>query len=470
MDVGFPSVYLAVLSILGLYGLYVIGDLIRYRYASYKAGCSVPVRYRHRDPVFGLDLFLKRITAMKEGVWLDVDPYLFSNYGKTVLTNAWGKKQYVTMDPKNIQTIVATEVDKFGAAPMNSAVARPFLGEGVLSTDGARWKYSRQLINPIFSRAQVSEFSTFEIHVRRMIDRIPRDGSTVDLQPLCKSLYLDSTTEFIFGKSANSQSPELSNAIAGRLSEIFDDALRGMLTKFLFGKLSFLVRSEKTWLRQCAEVHAIIDNYIEEDIEERKKVAVESPDTPYKYVLLKELFKAIDDKLFIRNKLMNIFFPVQDLAVVLTNNTVFLLNVISETLRIFSPVVRSWKTCLSPAVLPHGGGPLGNDPILLEPGDQVDMAFGSMHMDADIWGADAHEFKPDRWQGRRQDWGYIPFFGGRRICPAQQHVLTNAAYILARLMQEFSACENRDPCYEYLSTQVFTKQSRNGSKVSFVPV
>ncbi|CAD6442782.1 26ee98d6-363a-4914-8206-101c1f95f393 [Sclerotinia trifoliorum] len=406
------------------------------------------------------------------------------------------------MDPRNIQTVLATEVDKFGAAPMNYAVSRPLLGEGIMNTDGARWKLSRQFINPIFTRAQVSELSTFEIHVRRMIDRIPRDGSTIDLQPLCKALYLDSTTEFIFGKSANSLSPETSNVIARRLPEIFDDALRSMLTRFLLSKFKFLARNEKAWARQCAEVHSIIDNYIEEDIEERKK-AVESQDTPYKYVLLRELSKATHDKLFIRNELMNIFFPARDSAAVLTSNAVFLLarhpnewnkardevlsigaekltfeklkslkcvhHVINETLRMFSPVVRSWKTCLSPAVLPHGGGPLGKDPILLEAGDQVDMAFGSMHMDKDIYGSDAHEFKPDRWEGRKQDWGYIPFLGGRRICPARQNVLTDVSYVLVRLMQEFKACENRDPCHEYLSTQVFTKESRNGCKVSFVP-
>lgn len=98
------------------------------------------------------------------------------------------------------------------------------------------------------------------------------------------------------------------------------------------------------------------------------------------------------------------------------------------------------------------------------------MAFGSMHIDPEIWGPDALEFKPDRWEGRKVDWGYIPFLGGRRICPAQQNVLTDVTYVLARLMQEFRVCENRDETYEYLSTQVFTKESRNGCKVSFVPV
>ncbi|KAJ8065336.1 hypothetical protein OCU04_006024 [Sclerotinia nivalis] len=483
------NLYSITLSIIGIFALYVIGDLLRYRYAMYKAGCKPATRYRHKDPIFGLDLFLKRIDAMEEGIWLDIDPYLFSNYGKTVLTNSWGTKQYVTKDSRNIQTILTTEVGNFGAAPMNYAVTKPFLGEGIMTTDGARWKLSRQFINPIFSRAQVSELSTFENHVRKMIDHIPRDGSMIDMQPLSKSLYLDSTTEFIFGKSANSLTPDTSNVITRRLPELFDDALRGMLTRFLLGKFRFLAPNKKAWRKKC---------------ERHCREEEDSSDTPYKYVLLRELAKATDDKLFIRNELMHIYFPARDSAAVLTSNAIFLLprhpdewnkareevlgigeekltfeklksmkclqHIVSETLRIFSPVVRSWKTCLKPTILPHGGGPQGTSPFLLEAGDQVDMAFGSMHIDPDIWGTDALEFKPDRWEGRKVDWGYIPFLGGRRICPAQQNVLTDVSYVLARLMQEFSVCENRNECFEGLSTQVFTKESSNGCRVSFVPV
>ncbi|PQE29617.1 cytochrome P450 protein [Rutstroemia sp. NJR-2017a BBW] len=309
----------------GLYVLYVLWSSARYRYAMHKAGCSTPVQYHHRDPVFGLDLFMKRIQAMKDGTWLDIDDYLFSNYGKTVQTNYFGKKQYATMDSQNIQTVLATQVDKFGSAPMNYEPTKLFLGEGIINTDGARWKRSRQLINPIFTRAQVSELSSFEVHVRKFLDKIPRNGSTVDFQPLCKMLYLDSTTEFLFGKSANSLSPETSSLFARRLPEVFDDALRGMLTRFLLGKFKFLAPGGKEWREKCAEVHAIIDHYIEEDIEAQKNESTNPSDTPYSYVLLRELAKTTDDRLAIRNELMNIFFPARDSAAVLTSNAIFLL-------------------------------------------------------------------------------------------------------------------------------------------------
>jgi hypothetical protein len=56
--------------------------------------------------------------------------------------------------------------------------------------------------------------------------------------------------------------------------------------------------------------------------------------------------------------------------------------------------------------------------------------------------------------------------GGKRICPAQQNVLTDVAYILVRLLREFKGLENRDEYFEYMNKIVFTRESRNGVKLA----
>ncbi|CAG8972831.1 hypothetical protein HYALB_00001250 [Hymenoscyphus albidus] len=490
-----PS-FTLILLIACCYPIYQLWKSISYRWAVRKAGCSLPKRYKHIAPFWGLDLVKKRVESMKLGNKLALDNYLFSTYGKTVQTNSWGTKQYVTMDPQNIQTICATHVDKFGAAPLNSAISQPFLGDGIMNTDGAQWKRSRNLLNPVFARSQIAELSSFEVHLNRLIEMIPLD-TTVDMQPLFKMLFLDANTEFIFGKSANSLAPETSSPIARRLPTTFDAALRGMRRRFILGKLGFLAGGNKEYARNCRETHEIVDSFVDEECElqklEREKgdQNLNSQTTPYNYVLLKELVRTTDDRKFVRNELMNVFFPARDTAATMTGNIVFLLArhpkvwdtlreeflsigdrhlnfellksmkylqaVMNEGLRILNPVARSWKTCLEACVLPHGGGPTGKDPILVQPGDQVDMAFGALHIDPDIWGEDALEFKPERWAGLKQSWNFIPFLGGRRICPAQQNILTDMSYVLVRLMQRFKTCRNRDDCMEYVEEFVFTK-------------
>ncbi|PMD38396.1 cytochrome P450 alkane hydroxylase-like protein [Hyaloscypha variabilis F] len=472
----FKDGVLAILaSAIFIYFLYYTFKELSYRLASRKAGCSSPIRYWHWDPILGFDLLLRKIKDMNKGDSEATDREILKAYGKT--------------------TILATQVDRFDNEPMNHKPCQPFLGDGIITRDGAFWKRSRQLTNPIFSRAQVSTLAPFEVHVGRMIRRIPRDGSTVDLQPLLKMLFLDSSTEFIFGKSANSLSSETNSPVARRLPVLFNQALEGMFPRLMLGRFAFLLKgSEKQCKKTCAEVHAIIDGYIDEEMELQAKLKTQGKeldtdgDSAYGYVLLRELVKQTDDKEYIRSELANIFFPARDTAAMLTRNVIFMVArrpevwdklraevlaigdaeltfellktlkythaVMNETLRLNTPVGGSWKTCVSPCILPHGGGSTGRDPILLQSGDQVRISFVELHTDPEIWGDDARVFRPERWDGLKQSWNHIPFMGGRRI------------YMLLR---EFKALENRDECFEYVDKIVFTRESRHGVKVAFVP-
>lgn len=67
-----------------------------------------------------------------------------------------------------------------------------------------------------------------------------------------------------------------------------------------------------------------------------------------------------------------------------------------------------------------------------------------MHHRKDIWGEDAEEFKPERWQNKIVGWEYLPFNGGPRICLGQQFALTEAGYVIVRMMQKFDRLVNED--------------------------
>ena len=61
----------------------------------------------------------------------------------------------------------------------------------------------------------------------------------------------------------------------------------------------------------------------------------------------------------------------------------------------------------------------------------------------DLWGEDADKFRPERFVGRRQGWEYLPFNGGPRICIGQQFALTEASYVVVRLLQRFDSISAR---------------------------
>jgi len=66
--------------------------------------------------------------------------------------------------------------------------------------------------------------------------------------------------------------------------------------------------------------------------------------------------------------------------------------------------------------LPVGGGEDGTEPVAVKKGQVVAFCVYGMHRRKDIWGDDADQFKPERWDGRKMDWSYLPFSGGPRIC------------------------------------------------------
>ena len=92
-----------------------------------------------------------------------------------------------------------------------------------------------------------------------------------------------------------------------------------------------------------------------------------------------------------------------------------------------------------------------------------------MHRDPSIWGADANDFRPERWETARPMWEYVPFFGGPRICPAQQMVFVQSAMTVVRLVQRFGRCENRDENQEYIEVNKITTESKNGCLVGLIP-
>ena len=67
-----------------------------------------------------------------------------------------------------------------------------------------------------------------------------------------------------------------------------------------------------------------------------------------------------------------------------------------------------------------------------------------MHRRKDIFGADANDFRPERWVRLRPGWAFLPFNGGPRTCLGQQLALAETAFTTVRLLQTFHSIEAVD--------------------------
>jgi hypothetical protein len=106
----------------------------------------------------------------------------FSKYGHTLQKPFFGRRAIQIIDYKNFQTIMFTESNSFIVA--RDWAMKPMIGLGILDTDGAAWFFHRSMVKSMFSRLQINDPKSFDVHFSRMLKLIPKDGSTVDLRPL----------------------------------------------------------------------------------------------------------------------------------------------------------------------------------------------------------------------------------------------------------------------------------------------
>jgi cytochrome P450 len=166
--------------------------------------CKPAKWYPHTDPIFGLDLFIENVKLSRNGGFVDAVRSRFERLEcGTFQQLMMGRALIHTCEAENIKAILAAQFKDFNLTTTRKAAFEPIFGHGIFTTDGPEWEASRALLRPSFTRSQVGDIATFEVHVKKLLARIPRDGSTVDLQDLFFELTLDSATEFLFGHSTN---------------------------------------------------------------------------------------------------------------------------------------------------------------------------------------------------------------------------------------------------------------------------
>lgn len=145
-------------------------------------------------------------------------------------------------------------------------------------------------------------------------------------------------------------------------------------------------------------------------------------------------------------------------------NLTYMRHVINETLRLYPLFVSNARLCVKDTLLPRGSGPDGKEPVQVLAGDVVSANIWALHRSEPIWGPDAATFRPERWEGLKQGWEFLPFNGGAHTCPAQNLAVTEAEYVMFRMLRHFDRIESADdgPWQEKMGLSV---RNKNGVQV-----
>ncbi|KAH7125253.1 cytochrome P450 [Dendryphion nanum] len=459
----------------GLASLWVANKAIRciyYEVLKHKNGHVDPPKYPHKDPIWGLDLFFKIMSAFQSGHYLTTNSTLFKAFpSKTFKSNSFGTTVYRTYDPEVSKQFQSVHFKDFGIGPLRYHVAENLWGNGIVVSDGQKWADARSFIRSSFDIVHTANIDRLSWHVDRFMELLPRTGETVDLLPLFKRLILDTSSEFIFGESLNAlENPDTA------FMDSFEYAQRGTGIRAILGRLKIFHRDKK-WLEACKQVTDFCDKCVDEALS-RNEEGKERRTEHNRLRLVDEAAKATKDRYTLRSLILSVFSPAHDGAAVALSNAFFHLARSPRSVkcanrlahRLTAIVNLNQRVCLNDVVLPCGGGVDGKNPIYFRKGDIIEVDYRTMMRDPTIWGADAEQYVPERWEKIRPTWEYTPFGGGPRACPGMRLVYTECAYTIVRILREFQALENRDEEFEWKEKMRLTMQSKNGTQVGLIPV
>ena len=123
--------------------------------------------------------------------------------------------------------------------------------------------------------------------------------------------------------------------------------------------------------------------------------------------------------------------------------------VVKESLRLYPPVPINSRTAIKATTLPAGGGYNGTAPLLVKKGESVSYNLYVLHRRKDIYGNDAEQFVPERWEGDQLGgvgYGYLPFNAGPRTCMGQDRAMFEISYTVARFIQRYPSIAVADDC------------------------
>jgi cytochrome P450 len=284
------------------------------------------------DRIFGLDTLLQSYRNIKRGVYLSSSQDRFHENGNTYSFNMLGARVVNTIDPENIKTVLATKFDDFALGSRREDAFTPLIGHGIFTADGAAWKRSRGLIRPNFANDKVTTFAMLEKHVSNFLDNIPGNGTLVDLGALFHRFTADTATEFLFGHSLHSLSPQGKRKDNAKqdFAGAFRRGQRAIANNFALGMFARLVPSlQFNRDRDC--VHDFVDHCIKQGLEaapEDKDMMERPPEndrSSHRYTFLTELAKNESDPEVLRGELLHILVAGRDTTASLLSNLWFVL-------------------------------------------------------------------------------------------------------------------------------------------------
>ncbi len=339
--------------------------------------------------------------------------------------------------PDLVPAVLLEHVDDYQKGPVLRVIARPVLGEGLLTSEGETHRERRKLVAPAFAHQRVSKYAAvFTDHTKFAMSGW-RDGQEINMAQEMTRLTLGIVGRTLFDVDL------LDNAdsLGADITAVQHSADRQMRVPF---KIPFQWSAEAALKRLNATIFGLI--------RERRMSGEDRGD------LLSMLLMSTDEETGqhltdqeVRDEAMTLFLAGHETTAQATawawyllaqnpqyferlrnEGAPFALQVMKESMRLYPPAFLLARSALRDTMV--GDFKVHKDELIM-------IAPWLLHRDA-RWFEDPLRFDPDRFLPEREAklprFAYMPFGGGRRICIGNQFALMEGQIIINTIGQEVS--------------------------------
>ncbi len=269
------------------------------------------------NEILGWKVPLLLLNGFKAGKPLEtIQKHFFQNC-YTVRAKLLSTNIIFTMEPENVKTILASSFNDWTMTTRRKRATHAYIGHGIFTADGPIWKQSRELLRPNFARSQIDNPETLEPHVSALIDAIPHDGSTFDLQEHFSRFTRSTAIELLLGFN-----PSTSKGFSTAFPEALHRLLTGVNRGWYLGRLMKLFGASLK--KDSKIVHDFLDHYVDLTLKDREKYTLGRIQGE-RYVFLHEVVQRTQDPERIRSEILHILIAGKDTTAALLSHTWFVL-------------------------------------------------------------------------------------------------------------------------------------------------
>ncbi|TFK67144.1 cytochrome P450 [Pluteus cervinus] len=350
-------------------------------------------------------------------------------YGMTIKYHApFGLSRLYTMDPKALGHILMNSED-YEKPDSVRYVLSQIVGSGVLVVEGEKHKQQRRVMNPAFGAAQIRELT--EIFVAKSVQlrdawavEIAKQGGSGKIEALG---WLSKATLDIIGLAGFSY--DFDNLAAGKRRDL----------------LSLLVRANMS--KDVPESQRMSDEDVLDQVPTFLVAGHETTSTGTTWALY-ALCRDQEIQRKLREELLSV--PTENPTMDELNALPYLDAVVRETLRVHTPAPSTVRIATRDDVLPLSK-PFTDkrgkvqEGISIRKGQTIMVPILAMNRAKWVWGEDAAEFRPERWESVPEAamtipgiWGnMMSFLGGPRACIGYRFALVEMKALLFTLVRSF---------------------------------